>query len=170
MLAKSNGFLTMQHAAAHSSVASDSNPTGRLCRGSTEEQSRTVFAAARRHKYEAHQVIFQTEEPATHLDLLRTGIVHFYRVAADGRQILLRRLAPEDVFGLGAVIHDSVSYIDTAETLTSCDVLIWDRTCIRRFATCYPLVTENALRIVLHYIGLFAKRHMEAWIQSLGSS
>ena len=150
----------MQQATAHSRVASDSSPTGGLCRGLTAEQAKAVFAAARRHKYLAHQVIFRSEEPATHLYLLQTGLVHFYRVAENGRQILLRRLAPEDVFGLGALIGDSPGYIGTAEALNSCDVLIWDQTCIRRFATCYPPVAENALRIVLHYVGLFAKRHM----------
>lgn len=148
------------HSMAHSRVGSDASPTGGLCRGLTEEQSRTVFTAARRHKYEAHQVIFRTEEPASHLYLLQTGQVHFYRVAADGRQILFRRLEPGDVFGLGALMGEAVDYIGTAEALTSCDVLIWDRACIRRLAMRYPLVTENALRIVLHYVGLFAKRHM----------
>jgi CRP-like cAMP-binding protein len=126
----------------------------------TEEQTKTVFAAARFHKYKTHQIIFRTEEPATHLYLLRTGHVHFYRVAEDGTQILLRRLAPEDVFGLGALIDDSVRYIGTAEAMESCDVLIWNRTSMCRFATSYPLVTANALRIVLHYIGAFIKRHM----------
>jgi CRP/FNR family transcriptional regulator, nitrogen oxide reductase regulator len=149
----------MQQATARSRVGSDASPTGGLCRGLTEEQSRTVLAAARRHGYEAHQVIFRTEEPATHLYLLQTGQVHFYRVAADGRQILFRRLEPEDVFGLGALMGERIEYIGTAEALIPCDVLIWDRTSIRRFAMSYPLVTENALRIVLHYIGLFARRH-----------
>jgi CRP-like cAMP-binding protein len=150
----------MQQATAYSRVGSDASPTGGLCRGLTEEQSTTVLAAARRHKYEAHEVIFRAEEPATYLYLLQTGQVNFYRVAADGRQILLRRLGPEDVFGLGALMGERVEYIATAEALTSCDVLIWDRAGIRRLAMRYPLVTENALRIVLHYIGLFAKRHM----------
>src|ERR1700756_2171917 len=149
----------MQHATAQSRVGSRSSRTGGLCRGLTEEQTKTVFAAARLHKYKRHQVIFRTEEPATHLYLLRTGHVHFYRVAAEGTQILLRRLAPEDVFGLGTLLDDSVRYIGTAEAIDSCDVLIWDRTSIRRFAMSYPLVTENALSIVLHYIGLFARRH-----------
>jgi CRP/FNR family transcriptional regulator len=149
----------MQHATAQSSVGSGSSRTGGLWRGLTEEQTKTVFAAARLHKYKTHQVIFRTEEPATHLYLLRTGHVHFYRVAADGTQVLLRRLAPEDVFGLGTLSDDSARYIGTAEAMDSCDVLIWNRTSIRRFATSYPLVTANALRIVLHYVGVFAKRH-----------
>jgi CRP-like cAMP-binding protein len=150
----------MHHATAKSRVPSGSRPTGGLCRGLTEEQTKTVFAAARLHEYKTHQIIFRTEEPATHLYLLRRGHVHFYRVAADGTQILLRRLAPEDVFGLGALSDDSLRYIGTAEAMDSCDVLIWNRTSMRRLATSYPLVTANALRIVLHYIGAFAKRHM----------
>jgi CRP-like cAMP-binding protein len=150
----------MQQATAVSRVGSGSSPTGGLCRGLTEEQSKTVFAAARHQKYKTHQVIFRTDEPATCLYLLRTGHVHFYRVAAGGRQILLRRLVPGDVFGVGALINDLECYIGTAETIDSCDVLIWDRTCIRRLSKRYPLITENALRIVFHYIGLFAKRHM----------
>jgi CRP/FNR family transcriptional regulator, nitrogen oxide reductase regulator len=149
----------MQHATAQSRVGSGSSRTGGLCRGLTKEQTQTVFAAASLHKYKAHQVIFQTEEPATHLYLLRTGHVHFYRDAADGTEILLRRLAPEDVFGLGTLLDDSVRYIGTAKAMDSCDVLIWDRTSIRRFAMSYPLVTANVLRIVVHYIGLFARRH-----------
>lgn len=149
----------MHHATAQSRVWSGSRPTGGLWRGLTDEQTKTILAAARVHKYETHQVIFRTEEPATHLYLLWRGHVHFYRVAADGTQILLRLLAPEDVFGLGSLVQDSVRYIGTAEAMDSCDVLIWDRTSIRRFATSYPLMTANALRIVLHYIGVFVKRH-----------
>jgi hypothetical protein len=57
----------MQDGTARSRVGSGSSPTEGLCRGLTEERSKTVLAAARRHKYEAHQVIFRTEEPATHL-------------------------------------------------------------------------------------------------------
>ena len=148
----------MHHATAQSSVCSGSRPTQGLCRGLTDEQTKTVLAAARLHKYKTHQVIFRTEEPATHLYLLWRGHVHLYRVAADGTKILLRRLAPEDVFGVGSLVQDSV-YIGTAEAMDSCDVLIWDRTSIRRFATSYPLMTANALRIVLHYMGVFAKRH-----------
>jgi CRP/FNR family transcriptional regulator, nitrogen oxide reductase regulator len=151
---------TMQQVMARARIGTGSSPTGGLFRGLTEEQSRIVFAAARQHKYEAGEVIFRAEEPANHLYLLRNGNVHFCRIAEDGKQILLRRLTPEDVFGLGTLIGDHVSYIGTAEALNGCDVFAWDRASVRRFAASYPSLNENALRIVIHYIGLYAKRHM----------
>jgi hypothetical protein len=39
-------------------------------------------------------------------------------------------------------------------------VLVWEHPWVRNFARKHPLLTENALRISLEYIGLYSDRHL----------
>jgi CRP-like cAMP-binding protein len=147
----------MQHPVSHSRHSKQSVA---LFKGLTEEQISAIVAAGHPRRYTPTTPIIRSDEPALHLYLLQTGHVNFSRVAEDGRQILLGRLVPADVFGLGSLVADTVRYIGTADTVTESEVLIWERNCIRRLATACPLLAENALRIALHYVGVFVKRHI----------
>jgi CRP/FNR family transcriptional regulator, nitrogen oxide reductase regulator len=151
----------MQYALKHANAdAFHRMPAGELFRGFSEEQKGIIFSAGVVRRYGPRSVIIRADEPALHLFYLQAGHVNFHRVAEDGRQILLGRLVPTDVFGLGSFVADGIRYIGTAETVNDSEVVVWERAHVRRLAATYSLLAENAFRIVLHYVSHFAKRHI----------
>src|SRR5215470_9029294 len=47
-----------------------------------------------------------------------------------------------------------------ASTVSECEFLVWDHNTIRRLARAYPQLTENGLRLALHYVRRYMKRHV----------
>jgi CRP-like cAMP-binding protein len=106
------------------------------------------------------QTIARADEPAQHLYLLKTGAVNCFRVTREGRQVLLIRLSPGEVFGLGALLEEPVGSISTAVALRDTAVHIWPHWVVRRFMEKQPKLIENALRISLDYVRLYSDRHL----------
>src|SRR5262249_19755863 len=84
--------------------------------------------------------------------LLDSGALKFYRLAHGGNEVLLCRLRPGDVFGLGSLLPHPVPYIGTAETLRDSELLIWHHSRIRKLAYKYPRLSQNTLAIVVRYL------------------
>jgi CRP-like cAMP-binding protein len=76
------------------------------------------------------------------------------------RRNLLQRLLPGDVFGLGTLLKHPPAYIGSGQTISDCELLVWEHTKIRKLANTYPQLAENGLRIVLHYLKGYADRHV----------
>jgi CRP/FNR family transcriptional regulator, nitrogen oxide reductase regulator len=108
--------------------------------------------------YRADEVMFRTGDPATRFFLLKRGIAKYYRVSKTGEEVLLWWLAPDNVFGLGALLAEPVHYIGTAQAVDDCELLVWSRDRIRSLSTIYSLLAQNALQIILHYVALYTDR------------
>jgi CRP/FNR family transcriptional regulator, nitrogen oxide reductase regulator len=134
--------------------------TARLLRGLGQEEIRLILGAATARRFKTSEIIVRVDEPATRLFLVRIGCVDYYVVTKEGREILLRRLVPRDVFGVGAFLSEPIGYLGTAKAVTESEVLIWEHRATRQLAKTYPRLAENALRTVLHYAALFAQRHI----------
>ena len=131
----------------------------RLLRGFSREEVAVIVSAATEKKLGAGQILFEADEPARQLFLLRKGVVKFHRVTSKGKEILFGLLIPGDAFGLGTVLARPYKYIGTAETIQGCELLVWDHALVHRLASTYPRITENTLSIALHYMALLATRH-----------
>lgn len=131
-----------------------------LFTGLGRAETGVILAAAVRRNFEASQIIIRTDEPATRLFLVKTGSVDYFVLTEEGREILLRRLSPGNVFGVAAFLSESTGYIGTARTVCESSILIWDHRVIQQLAQSYPRLTENALRTALRYLALYAKRHI----------
>jgi len=131
-----------------------------LFSGLHKEQIQAIEAAATRRKFEASRIIARASEPAKSLFLIRAGYVDYYVTNEAGQDILLRRLAPGDVFGVGSLLSSPIGYIGTARAVQHVDALEWKHEAIRQLARHYPQLTENALRTALRYLALYAKRHI----------
>ena len=131
-----------------------------LFTGLGRSETRVILAAAVRRTIEASQIIIRTNEPATRLFLVKTGFVDYYVPTEQGREILIRRLGPGNVFGVGAFLSDPTGYMGAAKTVCDSEILIWEHRVIQRLAQCYPRLTENALRTALRYLALYARRHI----------
>jgi CRP-like cAMP-binding protein len=135
-------------------------PTAELFAGFTSSEIQAIRSSAARRNFRAGQIICRTGESATHLFLLETGAVNYYRVTEEGSEILLTRLSPGEAFGLGTLLPRPTRYIGTAESISQCEIYIWEHRWVRQFAVSHPRLAENALRISLEYIRLYAERHV----------
>jgi len=98
-------------------------------------------------------------QTASNLFLLTKGQVKYYRLTSEGKQVILYWLEPGDVFGLGTLLAEPQAYIGSGDSISSCEVILWDQATMRRLALAHPQLACNALGIVLHYLSLLADRH-----------
>ena len=89
-------------------------------------------------KFQGAEVIKRADEPSTSLFLIEQGSINYYIITHDGHQILLRRLVPGDVFGVGSLLSEPTGYIGTAQAISTVEVLAWDHRSIRRLVSVYP--------------------------------
>jgi CRP/FNR family transcriptional regulator, nitrogen oxide reductase regulator len=154
--------------------------TSKLFSGLARNEIDAVKEAAARRSIEPSQIIVRANEVADRLFLVETGFVDFYVSTEDGRQILLRRLAAGDIFGVAAFLSHPIGYLGTAKSVRHLYALEWQGRVIRQIAKTYPQLVENALRTALGYLAMYAKRHIAlvsntsqerlAWaLSSLGS-
>jgi CRP-like cAMP-binding protein len=119
-----------------------------------------ILSAAARQQSPARQQLLSAGQPATHLFMLRSGRVRYYKITKSGDEIVLHMLGNGDVFGLGTLLKQPTSYMGSAEALSECDLLVWEHMSIRTQAAAHPQLAENALRIVLQYLRSYVDRHI----------
>lgn len=135
-------------------------PGSNLFSGLGQNEIKAVKEAAARRSIEASRIIVRANEIADRLFLIEAGFVDYYVSTEDGRDILLRRLAAGDVFGVASFLSKPTGYLGTAKAVRHISVLEWKDLLIRELAKTYPLLVENALRTTLRYLALYAKRHI----------
>src|SRR4051794_27904215 len=107
----------MHCAASHAKVSSAPHKIAEFFKGHTEAQQSVLIASGAPSKFEGREIIIRSDEPALRLYLLRSGHVNFFRIVETGDQVLLARLVPNDIFGLGSLVTEPLRYIGTAETV-----------------------------------------------------
>ena len=105
-------------------------------------------------------------QPANHLFLIRTGNTRFYRVTRTGEDITLLWLVPGDIVGLGSLLAEHTTYLANAETMSPCELIVWDRARIRRFAAVHPKILENGMEVSMGYLRNNLERHADLATES----
>ena len=131
-----------------------------LFKGLGNHEVPVIRAAAAKRTFEASQIIIRTEEPAVRLFVIEVGSVDYYIVTNDGQEVLLRRLMPGNAFGFATFLSEPIGYLGTARAARKTQTLVWEHRVARQLAENYPRLVENALHASLHYIAMYAKRHM----------
>jgi CRP/FNR family transcriptional regulator, nitrogen oxide reductase regulator len=119
-----------------------------------------ILSQARSQRFDLGCTIITGGDIATHLFLVSSGKIKYYRLTSSGEEVVLHWLTPGDVFGLGTLLKNPPAYVGSADALSDCDVVVWRHEIIRKLARKYPQLSENALRIVLHYLKNYADRHV----------
>jgi CRP/FNR family transcriptional regulator, nitrogen oxide reductase regulator len=132
----------------------------RLFAGLGRDQIGVILAAGIQRKFKASELIIRAEEPATRLFLITSGYANYFVVTSTGHEVLLRRLVPGDVIGVGSFLSDPAGYLGSARTVRPSEALTWEHRTVRQLAKTYPVLVENALRKSLRYIALYAQRHI----------
>ena len=131
-----------------------------LFSGLQQNEIKAIEAAAIRRQFEASQIIVRASEPGECLFLVRTGCVDYYVTTEAGEDVLLRRLTPGEVFGMNCFLSRPIGYLGTAKAVRQTGVLEWKHLTVMQLSKTYPRLVENALRIALRYLALYAKRHI----------
>lgn len=119
-----------------------------------------ILAEAKVKRAAVGRTIVTGGERAVNLFLLRTGRIRYYHLTKSGQEVLIALLHPGNVFGLGTLLRQPTAYIGTAQPLRDCELFTWSHERLRKLASKYPQIAENALRIVLHHVNTCVSRHV----------
>lgn len=131
-----------------------------LFRGLTRTEINVIKTAAAERTFQPSRVIVRSNEPAIRLFLMEKGCVNYSMLTTDGREILLGRLAPGDLFGVAALLSEPTRHLGTARAVRETEVLSWESQLIRQLAKAYPRLAENILALALTSITFHAERHI----------
>lgn len=92
-------------------------------------------------------VFFHEEDPASSCHLLISGHVKLVQHNFDGAQVVVRFVAPGQMFGWASVMGGR-HYPASAEAMTDSVALVWDNQTIRRAVLAHPALALNALGIM----------------------
>jgi len=145
---------------APAQVQSSAKVVPHLFSGFSPSDIAGIMAAGVVRRIAAGQIIVQANDPGTHLFLIQTGVVDYYRLSSEGQQVLITQLLPGDHFGLVTMLKKPVGYMGTAETTGETLLYVWEHTWIRNFVAKHSLLMENAFRIALEYVRLYSERHL----------
>jgi CRP-like cAMP-binding protein len=141
----------------------------KLFAGLDDTALKEIFHAGRlRHIAPKTNVIVTGGNP-DHLFLLRRGRARSYVLTESGSEIVLLWVVPGGVLGLASLLANPPTYMINATTVTECEFLVWDHDTIRRLAKAYPQLTDNGLRLALHYLRRYMKRHVNIVTKSAES-
>ena len=118
-----------------------------------------ILDEAEKRQVKAGRILQTAGEPGTHLCILRKGQARYYKTTESGDEIMLRILAPGDVFGLVTVLARPMSYMVNVDAISDCNLLVWEHARVRKFAKAHPQLAENALHISLRYLKGYTDRH-----------
>ena len=130
-----------------------------LTRAGGMAECQTLVGDAERRQIPADHIIQAAGQPGTHLSLICKGRVRYYNTTESGEEISLRILAPGDVIGLVALLSRPMSYMANVDAISDVEILSWEHSEVRRFATAHPQISENALQMSLRYLKAYANRH-----------
>lgn len=77
-----------------------------------------IEGLGRVREFSPSETMVRSNESANRLFLIKTGHVDYYIHTDVGRDVLLRRLIPGDVFGFGAFFPNPTGYLGTAIACT----------------------------------------------------
>jgi CRP/FNR family transcriptional regulator, anaerobic regulatory protein len=105
--------------------------------------------ATRTRKYATGRTLFSQGQECQELYFVRSGLIGLRRSDEDGNSALLRLNRAGDVLGYRAIAERSV-HQNTAEVLTSSEVLIVSRSIFQWLARRNAWLNEHILRFALH--------------------
>jgi CRP-like cAMP-binding protein len=131
----------------------------RFLDGLARPEIETILAAGTERWFPADSVITNQGDPARCLYLLTKGRVRYSFTTQGGQKNLLYWLTPGETFGSAALLSIPSQYLVSTEAVRDSSVLAWDSATIRRMATRYPRLLENALLIAADYLSWYVATH-----------
>lgn len=125
-----------------------------------KELLQAIYRAAYRKRVRAHEFFFHQQEAATTFYLLLEGRARLVQLTPEGHQVTIRYVGPGDGIGIIVVLSE-VPYPLSAEAVTDCLALAWDRAATLRFMEESPALSLNGLAMVAQRFRDLQKRYQE---------
>lgn len=119
----------------------------RLFQGFAPGEAEKVLAAGTAQVLRRGEVLFREGEPAAALYLMEAGRIKLTQLTAEGREVIMRYLAPGDAFAAVALFEPS-TYPVTAQATERTRVRSWPREILPGLVRDHPRFEANLLRIV----------------------
>lgn len=119
----------------------------RLFQGFAPGEAERVLAAGTAQVLRRGEVLFREREPAGALYLMEAGRIKLTQLTAEGREVIMRYLAPGDAFAAVALFEGG-TYPVTAQATERTRVRAWPREILPRLVREHPRFEPNLLRIV----------------------
>ncbi|MCB0168044.1 MAG: Crp/Fnr family transcriptional regulator [Anaerolineae bacterium] len=124
-----------------------------------------MYASAHLAQVEPGQFFFHQDEPGETMYVLIEGQIKMTLLGPEGRQVLIRIVAPCEDFGAVSAIVGT-PYPLTAEAVTRCQALAWDQPAITSSVEAYPTLRENALQVAVRRFHQLQARFRELATES----
>ncbi len=146
----------------HKRLVNSVSPDTALLAGLDSRSVQAVVRAAQVRHLGPNEVLITEGHRAKDLFLIKTGNARFYRMTTGGEDITLLWLGPGDIVGLASLLAEHPpAYLANAETMSPCELLVWDRALIRSFAARQPRIMENGLGLSSAYLRNSLQRHAD---------
>lgn len=119
----------------------------KLFEGFSPEERARVLASATPRTFRRGEILFREGEPATTLFLTESGRVKLTQLTADGEEVIMRYMAPGEIFAAVALFPNG-TYPVTAEATERSRILTWTGEPLRALVRDHPRFEANLLRIV----------------------
>lgn len=106
-----------------------------------------IAAVSRMVRLRAGEALFEQDDPAAAFYVLLTGRVKIAQVTAEGHQVVIRYVAPGQVFG-AVPLFTRTGYPASATGVIDSVAARWDREVAHRLLDRHPRILMNALTIV----------------------
>jgi CRP-like cAMP-binding protein len=114
--------------------------------GLTPEALDAVVRSGRTHRLPKDAVLFEQGAEAAALHLLLHGRLKVAQTAADGQQVVLRFVGPNELAGVFALLGAGQPYPATVSAVVDCVVLSWDQPAVQAMLRDHPQVALNVMR------------------------
>ena len=129
--------------------------------GGLDAEARNEAAATSRlTRLGAGETLFVQDDAATAFYVLLAGRVKIAQVTAEGHQVVIRYIAPGEVFG-AVPLFTQTGYPASATGVTDCVAARWDQQATYRLMDRHPRIVLNALAIVGRRLQELQSRYRE---------
>ncbi|ABU59933.1 Crp/Fnr family transcriptional regulator [Roseiflexus castenholzii] len=122
----------------------------RLFEGLDRQSLDEIASSARTLHAKRGVILFEERAPAEALYAVQNGWIRLYKLAADGRQSVMRLAGPAEVVGISAVLP-GMEYTLSAQTIAPCRLLMWHKDDLHRLIDRYPILQGNSVRLLSEY-------------------
>jgi CRP-like cAMP-binding protein len=124
-----------------------SSRLARLFEGFAPGEPERLLAAGSTRVLRRREALFREGEPAEALFVVEAGRIKLTQLTPGGQEVIMRYLAPGDVFAAVALFEGS-TYPVTAQATERTRARAWTRTVLRDLVREHPRLEPNLLRIV----------------------
>lgn len=131
-----------------------------IFRGIDDETLTAIYEAAYRRRIRAHEYFFHQDEEATTFYMVLEGRARLVQLTPEGHQVIIRYVGPGDGIGIIVALSE-IPYPLSAEAVTDCLTLAWDRNTTLHFMETCPAMAMNGMRMVASRFRDLQRRYRE---------